>query len=394
MSAARMGGEEVASCRKETISKQKQVTEELKEKAEKNHDSNCQVFLPEQTSWRIQTIKSDSEVFCYEKEISDYKESLYNNRDHKNFCGSDSEGNPVVISVATDTESKATQIILRDVRETKKESFENLDGSGEIKDASSVLNLARIVSPDLEIETLEEIECDDIKEWIALNDENYNELLLRKSYTFGVLYQRPKQSSESEIFGNVGHCEKFDHFLGLLGTLTTHGQDDQLCYYVNKAYQDFSLKFYVSTLLPHSTTNSQQLARKSRIGNCCVSIVFQGGEAIFSPEIITSQFLHVYVVVQPLAETDQYRVSVVSKIGVPNFGPELDSVEIINKENFDKFACKLINAVQASYKTGKLAELRKKYKLAGLSQITQKIEKWENTRHQEKEEVGWKCSLL
>ena len=69
----------------------------------------------------------------------------------------------MVISVATDTESKATQIILRDVRETKKESFENLDGSGEIKDASSVLNLARIVSPDLEIETLEEIECDDIK---------------------------------------------------------------------------------------------------------------------------------------------------------------------------------------------------------------------------------------
>ena len=69
----------------------------------------------------------------------------------------------MVISVATDTESKATQIILRDVRETKKESFENLDGSGEIKDTSSVLNLARIVSPDLEIETLEEIECDDIK---------------------------------------------------------------------------------------------------------------------------------------------------------------------------------------------------------------------------------------
>ena len=90
-----------------------------------------------------------------------------------------------------------------------------------------------------------------------------------------MLYQRPKQSSESEIFGNVGHCEKFDHFLGLLGTLTTHGQDDQLCYYVNKAYQDFSLKFYVSTLLPHSTTNSQQLARKSRIGDKMLSLLIQ-----------------------------------------------------------------------------------------------------------------------
>ena len=95
-----------------------------------------------------------------------------------------------------------------------------------------------------------------------------------------------------------------------------------------------------------------------------------------------------------LTLTDRYRVQVVSKIGVPDFGPQLDATEIITKENFDKFASKLINAVQASYKTGKLAELRKKYKLAGLSQITHKIEQWQNRRHNEKEEAGWKCSLL
>ena len=102
--------------------------------------------------------------------------------------------------------------------------------------------------------------------WIAINDENYNELLLRKNYTFGVLYQKKQQSTESEIFGNVGHCDKFDRFLALLGELTTNNRDDSLCFHVNKTYQDFHLKFYVSTLLPHSTTNSQQLARKSRIG--------------------------------------------------------------------------------------------------------------------------------
>ena len=88
-------------------------------------------------------------------------------------------------------------------------------------------------------------------------------------------------------------------------------------------------------------------------------------------------------------------MSVVSKIGVPNFGPELDSVEIINKENFDKFAGKLINAVQASYKTGKLAELRKKYKYAGLSQIPQKIEQLEEAkRNPERDETSWRCNLL
>lgn len=379
----------------QSVIKQKKVAEELKEQAEAEADytGNPQVFLPEETSWRIQTHKLTSDIFCYEKEISDYKNSLYN-KSHKNFCGYDTEGNPVVISVSTEPDSKATQILLRDVRETKKEKFENLEACSEVSDESSVINLAKIVSPDLEIEKLEEIECDDIKEWIALNDENYNELLLRKNYTFGVLYQRPMQSSESEIFGNIGHCEKFDRFLTLLGVFTTNDRDDNLCFHVNKSYQDFSLKFYISTLLPHSTTNSQQLARKSRIGNCCVSIVFQSGPALFSPEIITSQFLHVYVVVQPLEEEDHYRISVVSKIGVPNFGPELNSVEIINEENFDKFASKLINAVQASYKTGKLAELRKKYKLAGLTQITQKIQQWEARRHLEKEEAVWKCHLL
>ena len=97
---------------------------------------------------------------------------------------------------------------------------------------------------------------------------------------------------------------------------------------------------------------------------------------------------------QPLL--DHYKLSVVSKIGVPNFGPVLAPVEIINDENFEKFSRILINAVQASYKTGKLAELRKKYKLAGLSQISQKIEQWEEAKkNPEREETaGWKCNLL
>jgi len=101
------------------------------------------------------------------------------------------------------------------------------------------------------------------------------------------------------------------------------------------------------------------------------------------------------VVLQPVEDPDHYKLSVVSKIGVPNFGPVLAPVEIINEENFEKFARILINAVQASYKTGKLAELRKKYKLAGLSQIPQKIEQWEEAKkNPERDETGWKCNLL
>ena len=58
--------------------------------------------------------------------------------------------------------TKETQIILRDVRQTRKEIFANVEDGSEL-DAERVLNLAKIVSPELEIEKLEEIECDDIK---------------------------------------------------------------------------------------------------------------------------------------------------------------------------------------------------------------------------------------
>ena len=60
------------------------------------------------------------------------------------------------------TGTKETQIILRDVRQTRKEIFANVEDGSEL-DAERVLNVAKIVSPDLEIEKLEEIECDDIK---------------------------------------------------------------------------------------------------------------------------------------------------------------------------------------------------------------------------------------
>ena len=74
--------------------------------------------------------------------------------------GSDSEGNPVVISVCTDSDTLTTQVILRDVRETKSEAFDNQEECGNV---NSVLNLAKIVSPHLEIDNLKEIECEDIK---------------------------------------------------------------------------------------------------------------------------------------------------------------------------------------------------------------------------------------
>ncbi len=69
--------------------------------------------------------------------------------------------------------------------------------------------------------------------------------------------------------------------------------------------------FHVSTLLPHSNVNEQQLERKRHIGNDRVTIVFQDEDTPFSPKMIKSKLLHVFIIIQPYKinnETKAYKV--------------------------------------------------------------------------------------
>jgi hypothetical protein len=56
--------------------------------------------------------------------------------------------------------------------------------------------------------------------------------------------------------------------------------------------------FHVSTLLPFTEREEQQLQRKRHIGNDIVAIVFQETNTPFTPDMITSHFLHAFIVVQ------------------------------------------------------------------------------------------------
>jgi RAP1 GTPase activating protein 1 len=109
--------------------------------------------------------------------------------------------------------------------------------------------------------------------------------------------------------------------------------------------------FHVSTLLPHSKIERQQLERKRHIGNDIVSIVFQETDTIFNPECIASQFLHVYLVITPL-DTDgtRFKVSVIYRDSVPSFGPGINQPNIFNCDQIFKqwILTKLINAEMAS----------------------------------------------
>ena len=79
---------------------------------------------------------------------------------------------------------------------------------------------------------------------------------------------------------------------------------------------------------------------------------------------------------------------------MPNFGPTIDSIEIINRETFGRFLTLLVNAEQAAYNTGKLSDLRKKYRIAGLSQISQKMAADQLQKEVFSDGARWKCALL
>ena len=98
---------------------------------------------------------------------------------------------------------------------------------------------------------------------------------------------------------------------------------------------------------------------------------------------------------QPVS-SDEYKVSVVSKSGVPDFGPNFPREGIIqvNKDFREKLFAKLINAEQASYKTGKLAELNLRYRQSLLSQMDEKVKK--DISDGEQQDGGWRswCPVL
>lgn len=72
-------------------------------------------------------------------------------------------------------------------------------------------------------------------------------------------------------------------------------------YSIYTLYEGHEIMFHVSTLLPYSRDNRQQVERKRHIGNDIVNIVFVDmddsveckGHSIFNPSSIKSQFTRI-----------------------------------------------------------------------------------------------------
>jgi len=200
---------------------------------------------------------------------------------------------------------------------------------------------------------------------------------LTKNYKVGVLYCKAGQSTEEEFYNNEHSGPLFDEFLSCIGeNVRLHGfekyrggldnkSDSTGHYSVYTTYDDCEIMFHVSTMLPYSANNRQQLSRKRHIGNDIVTIVFQEeGAYPFTPKTIRSQFQHVFIVVKVLSPPilpdgsydfsapRHYAVAVSRSKEMPPFGPPIPEGGIFVKSpQFKNFLlAKIINAENAAHK--------------------------------------------
>ncbi|KAL8184072.1 UNVERIFIED_CONTAM: hypothetical protein K2H54_005639 [Gekko kuhli] len=187
----------------------------------------------------------------------------------------------------------------------------------------------------------------------------------------GVLYCLAGQGSEEEMYNNEEAGPAFQEFLQLLGDrVRLRGFDKYRAQLDTKTdstgthslytvYQDYEIMFHVSTMLPYTPNNRQQLLRKRHIGNDIVTIVFQEPGALpFTPRVIRSHFQHVFIVVrvhEPSTEHTTYSVAVSCTKDIPPFGPFIAAENCFVKGPAfrDFLLAKAINAENAAERSGK-----------------------------------------
>ncbi|XP_059370202.1 rap1 GTPase-activating protein 2-like isoform X9 [Carassius carassius] len=215
---------------------------------------------------------------------------------------------------------------------------------------------------------------------------SFDEHEVNNTFKFGVIYQKFGQTSEEELFGNNEETAAFTEFLTVLGDNielqdfkgfrggldVSHGQTGSESIYTTFCQRE--IMFHVSTKLPFTEGDIQQLQRKRHIGNDIVAAVFQEEPTPFVPDMIASNFLHAYVLVQaenPCTDHTTYKVSVTAREDVPPFGPPLPNPAVFKKgPEFREFLLtKLINAENACYKSDKFAKLEERTRAALLDNL-------------------------
>lgn len=320
-----------------------------------------------------------------------YYRKYFHGQEHQNWFGLDDQLGPVAISIKREklpenvspmeltNPSKEVPHQIRMIVRTSElltlrgsvieESIPNQRGTGKPATTKDILEY---VAPEIQTSCLRlgvnTPQCE--QQLLKLDEQG-----LTNKYKVGILYCRAGQHTEEDMYNNEEAGPAFLEFLDTIGkTVRLKGFEHYKAGLDNKTdstgthslyamHQDCEVMFHVSTMLPVTPNNRQQLLRKRHIGNDIVTIVFQEpGSLPFTPKNIRSQFQHVFVIVRainPCTDHTQYKVSVSRSKEVPVFGPPIRGNGIYSKgKSFTEFLLsKVINAENAAHRSEKFATM-------------------------------------
>ncbi|XP_012543705.2 signal-induced proliferation-associated 1-like protein 2 isoform X2 [Monomorium pharaonis] len=298
-----------------------------------------------------------------------YYRRYFLGREHQNWFGMDEQLGPVAISIRKDVSQY--RVIVR--------TSELLTLRGSVPEEALGIRpqgrpptreLLELVAPEVQLGCLR-LGTPAAEEALARLDEQG----LSNRYKVGVLYCRSGQRTEEEMYNNqhagpallefldaIGQRIRLRGFEGYKAGLDTR-TDSTGTHAVAATHRGTEVTFHVSTMLPFTPNNRQQLLRKRHIGNDIVTIVFQEPGALpFSPRRIRSQFQHVFIIVRainPCTENTQYSIAVSRSKEVPIFGPPIPQGAAFTKGKAfaDFILAKVINAENAAHRSEKFATM-------------------------------------
>ncbi|XP_063287165.1 signal-induced proliferation-associated 1-like protein 3 isoform X3 [Pelobates fuscus] len=310
-----------------------------------------------------------------------YYQDYFHGKEHCNYFGVDDKLGPVAVSMkrdkVEDSKDHGPQYQYRIIFRTselvtlrgmiQEDAVPSTSKHGTVR-GLPLKDVLEAVIPELNIHCLR----------LAMNSPKVTEQLLKldeqglfRKHKVGILYCKAGQSSEEEMYNNEGAGPAFEEFLSLVGEkVSLRGftkyaaqldtkTDSTGTHSLYTTYQDYEIMFHVSTLLPYTPNNRQQLLRKRHIGNDIVTIIFQEPGALpFTPQNIRSHFQHVFIIIKahdPCTENVCYSVAVTRSKDVPPFGPPIPSGVTFRKSDVfrDFLLAKVINAENAAHKSDK-----------------------------------------
>uniref|UniRef100_A0A674A6P5 Signal-induced proliferation-associated 1 like 2 n=1 Tax=Salmo trutta TaxID=8032 RepID=A0A674A6P5_SALTR len=309
-----------------------------------------------------------------------YYHKYFYNKDHQNYFGTDENLGPVAVSIRREKLDEGKEGAQYNYRVTFRTSELTTLRGAILEDAvpsTAKHGMARglplkevleYVVPELNIQCLR----------LATSSPKVPEQLLKLDqqglsfqHKVGIMYCQAGQSTEEEMYNNENASPALEEFMELLGQRVRlkgftkyraqldNKTDSTGTHSLYTTYKDYELMFHVSTLLPYTPNNRQQLLRKRHIGNDIVTVIFQEPGALpFTPKNIRSHFQHVFIIVRvhnPCTENVCYSVAVTRSKDVPAFGPPIPQGVLFPKSAMfrDFLLAKMMNGENAVHKSDK-----------------------------------------